>query len=55
MSVSVAASTWAVRAEAPSVGFTPASASASQQAMPLNDAPRIISMCVGLHMVTSMP
>ena len=35
--------------------LTPASASASQAAMRLNAAPQIISMWVGLHIVTSMP
>ena len=38
-----------------SLGRTPVSASTSHPARPVKVAPRIISMWVGLHMVTSMP
>ena len=47
--------TWAARAHPPSVARTPAAASTSQAARPVKVAPRIISMWVGLHMVTSTP
>ena len=45
----------APRPQRPSVVRTPASASTSQAASPVKVAPRIMSMWVGLHMVTSTP
>ena len=47
--------TWAPRPHGPSVGRTPEPARISHAANPVKVAPRIISMWVGLHMVTSTP